>query len=166
MKPETILLLLSIGLASGLLSGMVGVGGGIIIVPALVFFLGFSQQAAQGTSLGLLLLPVGLLAVFNYYKQGYIDWKVVSIMCIAFVIGGWWGSKLALTIPEKNSKKNIRHHTFLFSIQDDELGCDDRELDQGINMTNITTEKGVKRVKQRSLNKRCQTPCTSAYHKI
>ena len=105
MKPETILLLLSIGLASGMLSGLVGVGGGIIIVPALVFFLGFSQQAAQGTSLGLLLLPVGILAVSNYYHRGYIDWKVIAIMCTTFIIGGWLGSKLALTIPERTIRK-------------------------------------------------------------
>jgi uncharacterized membrane protein YfcA len=105
VKPETILLLLSIGLASGMLSGLVGVGGGIIIVPALVFFLGFSQQAAQGTSLGLLLLPVGIFAVANYYKQGFIDWKVIIIMCITFVIGGWLGSKLALSMPERTVKR-------------------------------------------------------------
>jgi len=105
MKPETILLLLSIGLASGMLSGLVGVGGGIIIVPALVFFLGFSQQAAQGTSLGLLLLPVGILAVSNYYERCYIDWKVIAIMCTTFIIGGWFGSKLALTIPERTIRK-------------------------------------------------------------
>jgi uncharacterized protein len=105
MKPETIIFLLSIGLASGLLSGLVGVGGGIIIVPALVFFLGFSQQAAQGTSLGLLLLPVGIFAVFNYYDRGFIDWKVIAIMCITFVIGCWLGSKLALSIPERTVKR-------------------------------------------------------------
>ena len=63
-----------------------GVGGGIIVVPALVFFLGFTQQEAQGTSLGLLLLPVGILAVMNYYQKGYIDMKVVGVMSIAFRI--------------------------------------------------------------------------------
>ena len=105
MNTETILLLILIGLAAGTLSGLVGVGGGIIIVPALVFFLGFSQQAAQGTSLGLLLLPVGILAVLNYYKGGFIDLKVVGIMCITFVLGGWLGSKLAVTISQETAKK-------------------------------------------------------------
>ena len=100
MTPHVIFLLVLIGLASGILSGLVGVGGGIIIVPALVFFLGFSQHEAQGTSLGLLLLPVGILAVFNYYKQGYIDIKVVLIMSAAFVAGGWLGSKFSLVISE------------------------------------------------------------------
>jgi len=100
MSLYVVLILVLIGLASGMLSGLVGVGGGIIIVPALVFFLGFSQHQAQGTSLGLLLLPVGILAVLNYYKQGYIDLKVVAIMSIAFVIGGWLGSKLSLVLSE------------------------------------------------------------------
>jgi uncharacterized membrane protein YfcA len=105
MSMETILLLVVVGLAAGILSGMVGVGGGIIIVPALVFFLGFSQYAAQGTSLGLLLLPAGILAVINYYNKGYVDLKVVAIMCAAFVFGGWLGSKLALSISQETVKK-------------------------------------------------------------
>ncbi|HEU5167275.1 MAG TPA: sulfite exporter TauE/SafE family protein [Chitinophagaceae bacterium] len=105
MTTETVLLLITVGLAAGILSGMVGVGGGIIIVPALVFFLGFTQHEAQGTSLGLLLLPVGILAVLNYYKQGQIDIKVVGIMSIAFVAGGWLGSKVALSLPQDTVKK-------------------------------------------------------------
>ena len=105
MNAETILVLILVGLAAGTLSGLVGVGGGIIVVPALVFFLGFTQHQAQGTSLGLLLLPVGILAVMNYYNKGYIDLKVVGIMCIAFVLGGWLGSKLALTISQETVKK-------------------------------------------------------------
>ena len=68
----TIALLILVGLAAGFLSGLIGIGGGVIIVPALVFFLGFTQKQAQGTSLGILLLPVGILAVMQYYKQGLI----------------------------------------------------------------------------------------------
>jgi uncharacterized membrane protein YfcA len=105
MNASTIAMIMMIGLTAGMLSGLVGVGGGIIIVPALVFFLGFSQQAAQGTSLGLLLLPVGIFAVINYYERGFIDWKVIAIMCITFIIGCWLGSKLALSIPQKTVKR-------------------------------------------------------------
>ena len=100
MTLQIILLLIMIGLTAGILSGLVGVGGGIIVVPALVFFLGFSQQQAQGTSLGLLLLPVGILAVINYYNKGHIDIRVVGIMAVSFIIGGWLGSKWAVSLPE------------------------------------------------------------------
>lgn len=99
------MLLLLIGLAAGILSGLVGVGGGLIVVPALVFFLGYTQHQAQGTSLGLLLLPVGILAVMNYYNKGFIDVKVVAVMSVAFILGGWLGSKLALRLPEAAVKK-------------------------------------------------------------
>ena len=105
MSSYTIMLLIIIGLIAGVLSGMIGVGGGIIIVPALVFFLGFSQHQAQGTSLGLLLLPVGILAVMNYYNKGFIDIKVVVIMSIAFILGGWLGSKLSLALHGDIVKK-------------------------------------------------------------
>jgi len=105
MSIQTLLLLAIIGLAAGILSGMIGIGGGIIIVPALVLILGFTQQQAQGTSLGLLLLPVGILVVLNYYKQGYIDVKVVAIMSVTFILGGWLGSKLSLSLPQETVKK-------------------------------------------------------------
>ncbi|ANE50317.1 permease [Flavisolibacter tropicus] len=105
MTFQIILLISLIGLIAGILSGLVGVGGGIIIVPALVFFLGFSQYQAQGTSLGLLLLPVGIFAVINYYNKGYIDIKVVAIMSIAFIIGGYFGSKLSLILSQDVLRK-------------------------------------------------------------
>ncbi len=105
MNGETVALLLTVGFAAGVLSGLVGVGGGIIIVPALIFFLGFSQLQAQGTSLGLLLLPVGIFAVINYYKSGNIDLKVVGIMSIAFIAGGFLGSKLAHNLNQETVKK-------------------------------------------------------------
>ncbi len=100
-----VIILLLIGLAAGILSGLVGVGGGIIVVPALVFALGFSQHQAQGTSLGLLLLPIGILAVISYYKQGYIDIRVVAIMSLAFILGAYLGSKFALSLSEDKVKK-------------------------------------------------------------
>lgn len=105
MSIQTVLLVILVGLAAGVLSGLVGVGGGIIIVPALVFLLGFSQHQAQGTSLGILLLPAGIFAVINYYKQGYIDLKVVFILFVGFVIGGYLGSKISLSLSEAAVKK-------------------------------------------------------------
>lgn len=105
MTLQLVLLLSIIGLLAGILSGLIGVGGGIIIVPALVFFLGFTQKEAQGTSLGLLLLPIGILAVINYYNKGLIDVRVVLVMAAAFLIGGFFGSKLALMISEAALKK-------------------------------------------------------------
>jgi uncharacterized membrane protein YfcA len=105
MSTQTLIIIILVGLLAGLLSGLVGVGGGIIIVPALVFFLGFNQHQAQGTSLGILLLPAGIFAVLNYYKQGYIDLKVVFILFIGFVIGGYLGSKISLSMSEAAVKK-------------------------------------------------------------
>jgi len=105
MNTFTIIMLIIVGLAAGTLAGLVGVGGGVIIIPALVYILGFTQKEAQGTSLGILLLPVGILAVVNYYKQGYIDIKAVIIISLAFVIGGFFGSKLALSISQDTLRK-------------------------------------------------------------
>jgi uncharacterized protein len=105
MDIQTILIIVVIGIAAGILSGLVGVGGGIIIVPALVYLIGFSQKAAQGTSLGVLLLPVGILGVLQYYKQGHIDLKVVGYLSLGFVVGGFFGSKIALSISQETAKK-------------------------------------------------------------
>ena len=117
MDTQTILILFCIGIVAGMLSGIVGIGGGIIIVPALVFFLGFSQLQAQGTSLGILLLPVGILAVIQFYKQGYIDMKTVGIVACSFVVGGYLGSKIALALPQETVKKVFAVLLLLISIK-------------------------------------------------
>lgn len=98
MDTQTLLLLIVIGLLAGILSGFVGVGGGVIIVPALIYVIGMSQFEAQGTSLFVLLLPVGILAVHNYYKTDQINWKYGIIISLAFVVGGYFGSKFALKL--------------------------------------------------------------------
>ena len=98
MSVQTILFLVLIGISSGILSGFVGVGGGIIIVPALVFLLGMTQHQAQGTSLFILLLPVGILAVKNYMKAGHINWGYGIVVSLTFVLGGYIGSKLSLKL--------------------------------------------------------------------
>lgn len=105
MDTQTILIIILVGIAAGMLSGLVGVGGGIIIVPALVYFVGFSQKTAQGTSLALILLPVGILAVLQYYKQGHIDLKIVGLLALGFIAGSFFGSKIALSLPQDTVKK-------------------------------------------------------------
>ncbi len=105
MDTQTLLILVIVGLAAGMLSGVVGIGGGIIIVPALVYFLGFSQRMAQGTSLAILLLPIGLLGVIQFYKAGYVDVKVTAVIAIAFFIGSYFGSRIALTVSQDVLKK-------------------------------------------------------------
>jgi uncharacterized protein len=110
MDTQIVIILLLVGLVAGMLGGIVGVGGGIIIVPALVYFLGFDQHTAQGTSLGLIMLPVGILGFLQYYyscqKAGTpISFNVIGILAIAFVIGSYFGSKIALSVPQDILKK-------------------------------------------------------------
>ncbi len=101
---EVIIILLT-GLAAGFLSGSMGVGGGIIVVPSLIFIMGFSTQQAQGTSLALMTMPVMLVATLNYHKAGSVNLKVAVLMALTFVIGGYIGSKVSVHIPEKIMKK-------------------------------------------------------------
>ena len=117
MDVQVILLLLLLGFGAGILSGLVGVGGGIIIVPGLVFLLGFSQKMAQGTSLAVLLLPVGILAVMQYYKSGFVDVRSVGIIAIAFLVGGFFGSKIAIMLPADSVKKIFAILLLLISIK-------------------------------------------------
>jgi uncharacterized membrane protein YfcA len=95
MTDSFIVLMLSIGLFSGIASGIFGIGGGVIIVPALIYLAKFSQHAAIGTSLAILLPPIGLWAVLEYYRHGNVDLKAALIVAIAFMVGGWIGAHLA-----------------------------------------------------------------------
>jgi len=117
MTTTIIILLIIIGVAAGMLGGMVGIGGGLVIVPALVYFLAFSQHEAQGTSLGLLLLPVGILGVINYYKNGYVDMRVVGLLAVGFVVGNYFGSKLALSLPQLTLKKIFAIFMILIAVK-------------------------------------------------
>ncbi|MFC2115202.1 TSUP family transporter [Bacteroidota bacterium] len=105
MSIYTILILALIGLLAGIVSGSLGVGGGIIIVPALVFFLGFTQHQAQGISLGMMIAPIGLLAFLNYYKEGHTNIKYSLLLLAAFFIGSYVGSKMAVQLPAATLKK-------------------------------------------------------------
>lgn len=84
-----------IGLLAGICAGLFGIGGGVLIVPALIYLAGFSQHAAIGTSLAVLLPPVGLGAVVEYYRHGNVDLKAAVIMAVALMVGGWFGALLA-----------------------------------------------------------------------
>ncbi len=101
MSVTHIIIILVIGILSGLLSGVFGVGGAIIVIPALVFILGFTQHEAQGTSLAFMLPPVGILATWNYWKEGNVNWRVALILSAAFVVGAYLGSHFTINIPDK-----------------------------------------------------------------
>jgi uncharacterized membrane protein YfcA len=105
MTLQIIFSLILIGILAGGLSGLVGVGGGIIMVPLLVLFFGFTQHEAQGTSLAVLAVPVTAVAVYNYYQEGQINLKYGAIIAVFFVIGSLVGSKFALTLDQKMLKK-------------------------------------------------------------
>jgi len=104
MNAIEIITLIVIGLTAGIVSGMLGVGGAIIMVPALVFFMGLTQHQAQGTSLSVLIFPVGFLAFWNYYRQGYVNFKLALVIMLAFLVGGFLGSWVAVRIPERPLK--------------------------------------------------------------
>ncbi len=105
MDLQYLLIVALIGLAAGILSGLLGLGGAIIIIPALVLFLGYSQQSAQGTALLMMVLPVGALAAWQYYKEGYVEIKTALIMAVFFFIGGYFGARFATEIPQGLLKK-------------------------------------------------------------
>ena len=96
---------LFLGLVAGILSGLLGVGGGILLVPALVLIFGLTQHGAQGTTLALMVPPIGLLAAWTYYKQGHVDVKIAALICLGFFFGGLLGAKFATAINATLLKK-------------------------------------------------------------
>ena len=117
MTTMQLILVLVIGLMAGIVSGALGVGGGIIIVPALVFLLGFSQHMAQGTSIAVLMLPTGILAVMQYYKNGYVDIKVALLLMLLFVVGAYLGSLFSISIPDKALRKVFGIFMLIVSVK-------------------------------------------------
>ncbi|NER18479.1 sulfite exporter TauE/SafE family protein [Spongiivirga citrea] len=105
MSTQVIVWLIVIGILAGVLSGIVGIGGGIVMVPLLAILLGFTQHEAQGTSLAAMLPPVTILAVMNYYKAGHVNWKYAFLISATFIIGGYFGSKFAVNIDQKMLRK-------------------------------------------------------------
>lgn len=105
MSISIVLSLIIIGIITGIMAGMLGIGGAVIMIPALVFILGISQQTAQGTSLAVMLPPVGIIAAYNYYKVGHVNIQFAIILAVFFLIGSYFGSKLAINIPQATLKK-------------------------------------------------------------
>ncbi|MFA5240525.1 MAG: sulfite exporter TauE/SafE family protein [Phycisphaerae bacterium] len=112
-----IAIFLLLGLVAGTLSGLIGIGGATIIIPVLVLLLGFSQHTAQGTTLALMVPPIGLLAAWTYYKAGFVDLKIAAFVCIGFFIGGLIGAKFALGISETILKKLFGAVLLLVSLR-------------------------------------------------
>lgn len=114
---EDIIIYIIIGAAAGILSGLFGIGGGVIIIPALVFLEGFSQLKAQGTSLVALLPPVGILAFLEYYKRGYTDVYAGIVICGAMVIGAKFGAQFANMLPLDVLRKAFGVFVILIGIK-------------------------------------------------
>lgn len=109
--------LIILGLAAGYLSGLVGIGGGIVMVPVLVFLYGFTQHKAQGTTLALLTIPVGIFGVMNYYKAGNVDIKTALLLCCGFVLGSYLGSKTANLLSQDTLRKIFAVLMFVVAIR-------------------------------------------------
>ncbi len=105
MSLYQLILLIIIGLLSGMLAGVFGVGGAILVIPALIFIMGLSQHQAQGTSLAFMIPPIGILAAWNYWKAGYVNWKFALVLSLTFILGAYLGSQLSLQISDKVLRK-------------------------------------------------------------
>ncbi len=114
MTLSVIIILIIIGLVAGTFSGLIGLGGAVIILPAFIYILGMNQYEAQGTSLAVMLPPIGALAAWNYYKEGALNFKYAFIVAAAFLIGGYIGSRFALSIPQNVLRKALA--LFLIAI--------------------------------------------------
>jgi uncharacterized membrane protein YfcA len=109
--------LLGLGLLAGGFSGLFGIGGGVLIVPALVYLFGLSQHQAQGTTLALLVPPIGLLAALTYYKQGYVDVRIAVLLCIGFLLGSLFGARFAVSLSDKVLEKLFGGLMFCISLK-------------------------------------------------
>ncbi len=112
-----IFLYLLLGFITGILSGLFGIGGAIVIIPSMVLFFGLSQHMAQGTTLAIMVPPIGLLAAWTYYKQGYVDFKIAGLICLGFFIGGLFGAKFVAYISESTLRKAFGFLLLLASIK-------------------------------------------------
>jgi len=112
-----IVLYIAIGLVAGILSGLVGIGGGIIVVPALVLLAGVPQLTAQGTSLALFVIPLSIFAFMTYYKAGHVDMSIVMLLAIGFIVGSISGSKMAFLVNQETLTKVFAVVLILIAIR-------------------------------------------------
>lgn len=117
MNASVIIALIAIGLLAGVLSGIMGVGGGVVMIPLMILLLGFNQHQAQGTSLAVLAVPVTFLAAYNYYNAGFVNWKYAGVIAVFFVVGGFAGSKLAVNLDQKTLKRIFGGILLIISIK-------------------------------------------------
>ncbi len=111
------LLFVLLGIVAGILSGLIGIGGGIIIVPTLVFLVGLSQQQAQGTTLALMVPPIGLLGAWTYYRQGYVDLRIAALICVGFLLGSLMGARLATSLPNDQLQRIFGGATVVIGLK-------------------------------------------------
>jgi len=112
-----IILFIVLGVMAGILSGLIGIGGGVIIVPALIFMFGFSQHQAQGTTLALMVPPIGILAAWTYYRQGHVDFHAALFICIGFIAGGFLGARAATLVSNEVLEKIFGIALLLISLK-------------------------------------------------
>ncbi len=112
-----ILQFIVLGLVVGVISGVLGIGGAVFIVPALVYIYGWEQHMAQGTTLAMLIPPIGIFAAMSYYKAGHVDLKVAGLLCLGFIVGGYFGGLFAHQLPSDTLRKIFGAALFLISLK-------------------------------------------------
>jgi uncharacterized membrane protein YfcA len=111
------ILLILLGITAGIVSGLVGIGGGIILVPALVFLFGLTQHQAQGTTLALMVPPIGIVAAWTYWRQGFVDLRIAALICVGFLIGSLLGARYAITVSDASLQRTFGVFLFLLSLK-------------------------------------------------
>ncbi len=117
MATTTLIMLVILGIITGFLAGMLGIGGGLLVIPGLVMVMGMSQQSAQGTSLAMMLPPIGIIAAYNYYKAGHVDIRIALILAVMFIIGSYFGSKIAVKLSQDLLQKIFGIFLLLVAIK-------------------------------------------------
>ncbi|HYL15879.1 MAG TPA: sulfite exporter TauE/SafE family protein [Terriglobales bacterium] len=110
-------LLILLGMAAGVASGLVGIGGGVILVPALVFLFGLTQHQAQGTTLALMVPPIGIIAAWSYWREGFVDLRIAGLICVGFLIGSLLGARFSISLSNASLQKAFGVFLLLLSLK-------------------------------------------------